>query len=166
MASPMTLPIAVFAHNEERKIVACLESLYAGGLERDFRAYVLANGCTDATAAVVREYAATRPEIQLVEISLGDKANAWNVYVRDIGVSAPVHFFVDGDVEVGPGSLAALRKGLAEHPEARAAAAVPATGRHLEHLRNGALAEHGLQGNLYALAGEFLAILHEMNQRG
>src|SRR5688572_6238820 len=50
-------PIMVLAHNEERHIEACLKSIFAADPEVAFDVYVMANGCTDATEEIVRQYA-------------------------------------------------------------------------------------------------------------
>ena len=47
----------VLAHNEERHIGACLDSIFAADPALDFDVYVMANGCTDRTEAIVADYA-------------------------------------------------------------------------------------------------------------
>ena len=103
--------------------------------------------------AVAREH----PNVALISIELGDKANAWNLYVHEIAGDAEAYFFVDGDVRVRPGSLLRLRDALAVNPDANAAAALPASGRNLDSFRRDLIREHGLAGNLYALSAPFVA---------
>ncbi|MFI4904376.1 MAG: glycosyltransferase, partial [Burkholderiales bacterium] len=69
-------PVMVLAHNEERHIGACLDSIFAADLALDFDVYVMANGCTDRTEAIVADHARARPHVHLVSIALGDKCNA------------------------------------------------------------------------------------------
>jgi glycosyltransferase involved in cell wall biosynthesis len=146
----------VFAHDEAESIVACLDSIYRGEPPRPFEIHVLANGCSDATEALVATHARERPEISLHVIALGDKSNAWNTYVHDVRVRAPVHCFVDGDVRVARGALGALAGALAARPGVNGAAALPEGGRHAEAFARDIIAEHALPGNLYALSGNFV----------
>jgi len=146
-----TLPVAVFAHNEERHITACLDSVHAPGL----RPYVLVNGCTDGTERLVRDLARTR-DLEVVTIAAGDKANAWNVFVHEIAARADACVFLDGDVVAAPGACEALARTLAAHPDANAAAAVPQSGRDRPHMTRLVMQERLVLGNLYALSGSFL----------
>ena len=43
-------PVMILAHNEERDIVRCLDSLHEAEPQASFRAFVVANGCRDRTA--------------------------------------------------------------------------------------------------------------------
>jgi hypothetical protein len=104
----------------------------------------------------VRELALTSPRLRVVEIPLGDKANAWNHYVHTLAIAADMHVFVDGDVQVEPGALPALAAALAEVPTANAAGALPTTGRDREAWRVRMLAHGTLAGGLYALPGAFV----------
>jgi glycosyltransferase involved in cell wall biosynthesis len=153
-------PVMVLAHNEEKHIVACLDSLFDGEPGQPLELYVMANGCTDRTEELTRAYAARRPEVHLVSIALGDKCNAWNVFIYDIvptrcpGRSA--YFFMDGDARSTPGSLRAMAAALEAEPHAHAASAPPASGRNVAFDRRELLEERGLVANLYALRGSFV----------
>lgn len=154
-------PVAVFAHNEARNIVACLDSLRAAAT-RPPECYVLANACRDNTEALVRDYAARHPNVHLVSIELGDKANAWNVFVHDVAPrGVPCYFFIDGDVRATPGSLDALAAALAQHPQANGASALPRSGRGVEAFQRDMLKNNGVAGNLYGLRGDFVERIRE-----
>lgn len=151
-----TRTIAVFAHNEERKIIDALECVKEADAGRDSRCYVLANGCGDATVELVREYATKNPFVELVVLPVGDKANAWNVFVHEVAPAADIYFFTDGDCRIARGSLDALEHCLSAGG-ANAAAAVPdnaarTTARQIVSM----VRQGGLAGNLYALSGEFV----------
>lgn len=148
--------VAVFAHNEEAHIVACLESIAKASAAHSIHAYVLANGCNDRTEMVVRNFALANPWVTLVSLALGDKANAWNVFVNDISHISYVYFFVDGDICVEPGSFDALFSALQRSPEANAAAAVPSVGRSKKFLEQLVCEHHLVLGNLYALHRDFV----------
>lgn len=159
MSSKRAWPVAIFAHDEEKNIVACLESLAPAAPGWPLEIFVLANGCTDRTEQWVAEYARDHANVRLVSIARGDKAHAWNVYVHDLAPDEPVHVFMDGDVQACPRALVELHAALQAHPAAHAAAALPQSGRSRETLRRAMLREHGLMGNLYALRQEFMTRL-------
>ena len=163
--APSIWAVAIFAHNEERNIERCLDSVLAAGEGRRLECFVLANGCTDRTTDIVARYAARSPAVRLVQIDVGDKANAWNEYVHRLAPAATVHFFVDGDCCVGAGALGELARSLAEHPFASLAAALPATGRHLAAARRAVVDGHELMGNLYAMRGDFVDRLRSTGVR-
>lgn len=157
--------VAIFAHNEERNIERCLDSvLFAAGAQ-GIRCYVLANACRDGTADRVSRYAHGHPWVELVTIELGDKANAWNEYVHRLAPAASVHFFVDGDCCVGARAFSELARALADHSLASLAAALPATGRHRAAARRAVLDGHELMGNLYAMRGDFIDRLRRTRVR-
>lgn len=162
-------PVMVLAHNEERHIGACLDSIFAADPDRKFEVYVMANGCTDRTEEIVKEFGRRRPEVHLVSIALGDKCNAWNVFVHETVArtcpSRDVYFFMDGDATAAQGAFKAMARGLETTTYANAAAAVPLTGRNAERDREAMVREHALVANLYALRGSFVDRLRAMGVR-
>ncbi len=162
-------PVMVLAHNEERHIAACLDSIFAADPEQHFVVYVMANGCTDRTEAIVQDYGRRRPEVRLVSIKMGDKCNAWNVFIHDTVPASckerDIYFFMDGDATAAAGAFTALARGLHDTPYANAAAGVPLSGRNAERDREAMLREHALVANLYALRGSFVQRLQEMGVR-
>lgn len=150
----------VLAHNEERHIGACIESIFAADPDRRFEVYVMANGCTDRTETIVEEYSRKRPDVHLVSIKLGDKCNAWNVFVHDtVPARCPgrdIYFFMDGDATAAAQAFKAMARGLDQTPHANAAAAVPLSGRNAQRDREAMVKEHALVANLYALRGSFV----------
>lgn len=154
--APPAWPVAVFAHNEARNIVACLDSLQAASTH-PVECHVLANACSDRTEELVRAYGARHPNVHLVSIALGDKANAWNVFVHQVvphGV--PYGFFIDGDVRATPGALDAMAQALTQHPQANGVSALPQSGRGVVAFRHDMLKNNGVAGNLYGLRGAFI----------
>lgn len=149
-------PVAVFAHNEARNIVACLDSLQAAAAVPP-NCYVLANACSDATESLVRSYAREHPNVHLVMIELGDKANAWNVFMHQVAwPNASAVFFMDGDVRATPGALDIMARVLAGQPAANGVSALPGSGRGVAAFRRDMLAHHGIAGNLYGLRATFV----------
>ena len=154
--APHAWPVAVFAHNEARNIIACLDSLRAA-TRHPFECYVLANACSDATEALVREYGAGHANVHLVSISLGDKANAWNVFVHEVAPrGAPLYFFIDGDVRISPGALDAMAQALERHPQANGVSALPRSGRGIAAFQRDMLRDNGVAGGLYGMRGSFV----------
>jgi hypothetical protein len=153
--TPGEWPVAVFAHDEEDHILETLGSLD----DPRVHAYVLANACTDATERLVKAYAQTHPGVTLVSIPLGDKANAWNVFVHEVAPEAAAYYFIDGDITASPHALLELTRALDEHPEANAAAAIPGSGQSREEQARLVIDHRLVMGALYALSGAFVARL-------
>lgn len=162
-------PVMVLAHNEERHIAACLDSIFDGEPGRAIDVFVMANGCTDRTEEIVRQYGERRPGVHLVSIALGDKCNAWNVFIHETvpaqAPGRPVYFFMDGDARAVPGSFSAMARALESDPRAHAASAVPMSGRSGEADRLEILEKRGLVANLYSLRGSFVERLRETGVR-
>jgi len=158
-------PVMVLAHNEEKHIVDCLDSLCKDSGNPALEIYVMANGCTDRTEALTQEYGRRYPGVHLVSIQLGDKCNAWNVFVHEVVPEhcpgREVYFFMDGDATSVPGSLCEMWRSLQAEPQAYAASAPPASGRNVAHDRRELLEERGLVANLYALRGSFVSRLQQ-----
>jgi len=153
--------VAVFAHNEARNIIACLDSLQAAS-HHPIECHVLANACSDRTEALVREYAVRHPNVRLHVIALGDKATAWNVFVHDFALQGAAHyFFIDGDVRATPGALDIMADVLAQHPQANGVSSLPKSGRGVAAFQRDMLKDNGVAGNLYGLRGAFVERIRE-----
>jgi glycosyltransferase involved in cell wall biosynthesis len=148
-------PVAIFAHNEERRIAGCINSLPLASDDLEF--HLLVNGTTDRTAEIARALTANHPHFHIHVLPAGGKARTWNYFVDSVFDSAaPACLFIDGDVEIMPGALEAMLKTLAANPDANGVNAMPITGRQQEVYRRGILADHGLFGALYGLSSDFL----------
>ena len=169
MEEGQRFPVMVLAYNEEAQIGACLDSIFAANPGMAFDVYVMANGCTDGTEDVVRDYAKRRPEVHLVSIKMGDKCNAWNVFIHDtVPNECPmreIYFFMDGDARSGPNALVNLAKALREDAHAHAASAPPGSGRNKEKDWHNLVTERALVANLYALRGSFVQRLRDEQVR-
>lgn len=155
MTSRPSICIAVLAHNEEARIAACLNSLPLG--EKDVAIHVIVNGSTDATAAIAVGVAAAARNVTVHIFREGGKARSWNRFLFDeLDGFHETHIFVDGDAEIVPGSIEALKLALKEKPQANAAAGLPINGRKMAYYQQEMRREHGLFGDLYAVRGDFL----------
>ena len=146
----MAVAVAIFAHQEERRIAGCLGSLPLDRPDTIF--HVLVNGTTDRTVARARAAAAGRPHVIVHDIAAGGKSRTWNHFVHHLltGTEDAV-IFLDGDAQIAPGSIDALVADLAAHPQANAAAGMPVNGREVETYRRNLRIERGIFGDLYAL---------------
>ena len=159
------VPVAIFAHNEARSILRCLRSFADGATGVDFHLYVLCNGNTDGTNAIVAAYAKNNTNVSLIDIAVGDKSNAWNVYVHEIAPDADFYVFMDGDCELRADAIPRLLKTLRAYPAANAASALPASGRTVEEWRRQIVEHHALVGGLYALSRSFVARIQAADLR-
>jgi len=160
----MTVAVAIFAHQEERRIGLCLGSL---PLDRpDTRFHILVNGTTDATVERAQGFAAGRAHVIVHDIAQGGKSRTWNHFVHELlsGEEDAV-IFMDGDAEITSGSIDALVADLAAHPQANAAAGMPVNGRQAQIYRRNLKVEGGLFGDLYALPRRFFAAIRERGLR-
>lgn len=144
--------VTVFAHNEEARIAACLESLPLDDTQVDVA--VVVNGSTDRTAEIVDRFACRG--VRLVEYQRGGKSRSWNRFVLDEAPKAEKYVFVDGDAELAPGTVAALVHCIDENPQANAVSAPPLNGRNAMKYRRLMAEQAGLFGDCYALAGNFV----------
>ncbi len=125
----MHIGIGVFAHNEELRIAATLESLsrqdlfeWAGQNNLSVQIRVLANGCSDATVERSREACARLFALEegvdasVTLIERAGKSNAWNEYVhRFCAPEADYLIFMDGDIQfVGSETLRSMVSSLEE----------------------------------------------------
>jgi GT2 family glycosyltransferase len=104
--------------NTKDLVVRCLESLAAGiGTDLTFETIVVDNGSVDGSAAALR----SRTDILLIEntSNLGYAAAVNQAYRRSRG---PLVLLLNSDVELLPGSVAALEGLLARHPGVAGAA--------------------------------------------
>jgi glycosyltransferase involved in cell wall biosynthesis len=153
MALTPSIVATIFAHNEERRIAACLKSLPLDDPAIGF--HVVVNGTTDRTAAIAREVSQGRAKVH--EYALGGKSRSWSRFVLDdLPAFVPAHIFVDGDAELAPGSVQALAAALRNNPSANAAAGFPLNGRKAADYRAALIRQRGMFGDLYALSGSFL----------
>jgi glycosyltransferase involved in cell wall biosynthesis len=121
----MTISVIIAAHNEAAVIGRCLDALLAGSadaLPGALDITVVANGCTDDTAAV----AATRPGVRVLDLPEPGKAAALNAG-EGVAQGFP-RIYLDADIILPPGAVAAL---VAALESGSALAVVPRRGLDL-----------------------------------
>jgi glycosyltransferase involved in cell wall biosynthesis len=142
--------VTIFAHNEELRIAACLESLPLD--DPAIQVHVVVNGSRDRTAAIARGYAG----VIVHDYAEGGKARSWNRFVLDEAPDAHCYVMIDGDSTFSAGSVSALAATLAAAAPANACAGLPRNGRQVARYRDEVVRSHGLFGDLYALTGDFV----------
>lgn len=108
-----TVGIIVPAHNEERALAGCLGALTAQDFDGEVEIVVAANGCTDRTAAVAREWAARMPRGWTVTVVEQAEAGKWRALnAADAHLETPVRVYLDADIALDPSALSEMTKAL------------------------------------------------------
>src|SRR3954465_10796587 len=94
------LSIIIPAHNEATVVARTLDSILANRLDRPLQVIVVANGCTDATAEVVRRF---HERVELVETPVGSKTHALNL--GDRVAKYALRAYLDADIELSDNAL-------------------------------------------------------------
>ena len=102
------------AHNEEAVLRPLLSTLLAGADPGELEVIVVANGCTDRTADVAREFG---PDVRVVETSVASKSSALNL--GDDNASVLPRIYLDADIPIDAPTV----RRLAEHLQAPGALA-------------------------------------------
>ncbi len=151
--------IVIFAHNVEKTIDSCIKSILHTTKDTDSTLYVMANGCTDSTENIVEQLQKEFNNIQLVSISIADKANAWNDYLYNFAPKSSLHFFIDGDITVEQNAISSIIETMSQNPAANAVGGVPVVGRDRTGWINRMILLGRISGGLYALQDSFLCNL-------
>jgi glycosyltransferase involved in cell wall biosynthesis len=102
----MLLDLVIPAHNEAGRIDRTLSSYRSLWPEPDTRFLVALDGCTDATAEIVREHGRTDPRVEAVEFPRLGKGGVLMEAFRHSG--AELVGFVDADCATPPAEMARL----------------------------------------------------------
>lgn len=116
--------VIVPAHDEAAVLGRLLAPVAPWARTAGVEVLVVANGCTDGTAAVARAF----PGVRVLELPQASKARALDA--GDAAATAEPRLYVDADVRVQPAALAAALRALADGPwlAARPPARVDLTG--------------------------------------
>ena len=91
----MAVSIIIPAHNESAVIARCLQTMLQDAREDELEIIVVANGCSDDTAAKAR---AVSPAVRVIDTATPGKSNAINV--GDEAATGFPRFYVDADVQL------------------------------------------------------------------
>jgi cellulose synthase/poly-beta-1,6-N-acetylglucosamine synthase-like glycosyltransferase len=97
------LSIIIPAHNEASVVARTLHSILNNKLDRALQIVVVANGCTDQTAEVVRGFG---DKVELVETPVGSKVHALNL--GDRVARYDLRAYLDADIELSDNALQAV----------------------------------------------------------
>ncbi|MEU8398032.1 glycosyltransferase [Nonomuraea sp. NPDC048892] len=111
------MSVVIPAHNEETVIGAGLDALLAGAAPGEFDVVVVANACSDRTAAV-----AARPGVRVLETPVPGKVHA--LHLGDAACRVFPRVYLDADVRIDAASVRALAEAVAR-PGVLACAPVP-----------------------------------------
>ncbi|MBV6632335.1 MAG: glycosyltransferase [Alphaproteobacteria bacterium] len=133
MTSQAVISLIIPAYNEARIIERTLSKLLTGNALIDLRdgkwqAILIANGCTDNTADIVRT---GWPDVTLIELDEGSKTGALRTGAAI--ATGQTWIVMDADIEVGPAEIATLHDGV------QTEAAVAAVGDFTPNLTDASL---------------------------
>jgi glycosyltransferase involved in cell wall biosynthesis len=150
----------MFAYNEARHIEKSVRSVLSNVDKRLKSFIVIANGCTDATVDILRNIKQQLEftKLEIVDIEIGDKCNAWNEYVHHLHTDSAVHFFTDADVEFTYMAFPKMFDTLLEQTSAQAIAGMPFSGRNKRFYRELIINRSCLFGNCYGVKLDFLKL--------
>ncbi len=110
-----SVSVMIPAHDEAAWLPACLDALLASDpVPGSVEVIVIANGCTDRTADVAREYrglfTAMGWALTVLELEEGGKLRAWNA--GEAAASGLALIYLDADVQVSPPLVAGIAVAL------------------------------------------------------
>lgn len=154
---PLDFDIAVFAANEARTIVPCLESvdLACSGMQAHIS--VLLNGTCDETLELIRAMHLQHAGLTVYFIEKADKANAINQYIHRVRPPAQLYICVDAYTRITPDSFKAMKSALDSNPQADIASGLPVSGRSAVVVAENTMKGGMVNGQLYAVRPDFLA---------
>src|SRR5688500_5584423 len=121
----MPITVIIPAHNEAAVIERCLRALTDGAADGELDVIVVANGCSDDTAATARKFGASGGGgVRVLETDVPSKSNALNLgdHAADAADGWP-RVYADADVVLSLASLRRIAAALAEGPGGGLAAA-------------------------------------------
>jgi glycosyltransferase involved in cell wall biosynthesis len=129
MVKDLQISIGILAHNEEPRITKTLETLFVQDVFKKYSCeiVIVANGCTDGTAAAARRSTqdhqavwSTLGSARVEELAVAGKSNAWNHFVHEFSSpQASVLVLMDADIElVKPNTISSMIATLKSNSQA------------------------------------------------
>ncbi|MEZ8094209.1 glycosyltransferase family 2 protein [Photobacterium swingsii] len=152
------IQICVFAYNLEHHIENSINSIIKNLGDYSADIYIMANGCKDKTAEVAYKIAKNNKKVHVVELSIGDKSNAWNIFTYDYYDNYSIPIFVDGDLEFENNAIKNIIDFHLNNPTYNSISSFPFEhGRSSITWRKELLEKHQFTGNLYLLSQQFIS---------
>jgi glycosyltransferase involved in cell wall biosynthesis len=153
--------IVMFAYNEEKNIQKSITSVLSNVDDNLNQFTVIANGCNDSTASIVKHLIGldSTNRLTLVELDVGDKCNAWNTYVYKLAHSSEIHFFLDADVRFTTDVFPKMYSKLMQEENVNAIAGLPFSGRNMSQYKSMVENKYCLFGNCYGLKANFIELV-------
>lgn len=157
--------IVMFAYNEANNLANSVTAVANNCDENLNKFYLVANGCTDNTVDVAEglKQQLNFDKMEVINIELGDKCNAWNHYVHDVADEDTLcHFFVDADVVFSQQCFPLLLEQIAQaNDSCHIIAGMPLSGRNLEFYQSLVTERFCFFGNLYGMHQRYLKLVRE-----
>jgi len=156
--------IVMFAYNEQDNIEASITSIFNNVNAQLNCFYLIANGCSDDTVAIANRVKEKLgfSRLNVVEIELGDKCNAWNTYLHELADDVDVHFFTDADVQFSSHCFEQMAEKLVNTGDSTVViAGMPLTGRNIDFYRSLVIERACFFGNLYGMKHAFVERIRE-----
>jgi glycosyltransferase involved in cell wall biosynthesis len=159
--------IVMFAYNEANNLANSVTAVANNCDNNLHKFYLMANGCTDKTVEVAEalKRKLNFDKMEVINIELGDKCNAWNHYVHNVADEEPLcHFFVDADVIFSQQCFPLLVEKIAKaNDSCHIIAGMPLSGRNLEFYQSLVTERFCFFGNLYGMHQRYLKLVKEKN---
>lgn len=156
--------LAIFLSREP--LAVCIKTIEAAciAVSKHGRIDLLVNGNTSLAHSLSRVLEdGLYQRVRVWDIPLGDKGNAWNLYIHKIWCDECIVFFIDGYVRLFEDSLERLYRTLHLNPDAFGGSGVPSIGRTANVLRLEMIKNGGFHGNLCCLTKNAICELKRRN---
>jgi len=162
----LEIDICIVAYNEQERIIESLVHVNdaIAATQHNVQVYIVTNGCKDFTVAQCEYYCRFNPRFSLHDITLGDKANAWNYYVHSLKNNNNLTLFIDGDCFISKNSIEDIASIYLSQPNVNCISGYPATvGRQNIEIKRRMLEQGDFPGNLYALTPKMFTQIKAKN---
>lgn len=128
---------------------------------------ILVNGnkvLADELSRILKNRRVNNPQafIRVWWIETGDKAHAWNQYIKHIWRQEQLAIFVDGYACPHPSALSLLEEGVVFCDRVLLSTGLPGSGRSAKKISIVLLETHGIHGNLYCIKSSAMSYMKKV----
>ncbi|MCF6245545.1 MAG: glycosyltransferase [Sulfurovum sp.] len=120
--------VCILAYNEQKHIANTIKHIMEGNQDIQYTLKVYANGCTDNTVQIVKDLEKTYPNLELRELKIAGKPNAWNTAFAEN--KTDILMFSDADIILEVGAIKDLADTLRNNTDFMAATALYTPHQH------------------------------------